>query len=70
MAEVQPQDANALVANSGRIATAILAAWVWIIKLSLSRHFSQLDKLRESVDSIDKRLARIEGRIEQQDHER
>jgi hypothetical protein len=68
---------SGIAISPGWIAAAALAAWGWFTRLAIGRHFKALDKLADKVDGmgttvtkIDTRLAKIEGRFEQQDAER
>lgn len=70
MSEVSAESTPDILASGGWIATALIAAWSWITRFALARHFKQLDELSTAIGNIDKRIARLEGRFEQQDSER
>ncbi len=76
-AEQLPSAAPDILANSGWLATGVLAVIGWISRVAMGRHFKSLDKLAEKVEEmgtsiakVDTRLARIEGRFEEKDHDR
>lgn len=76
-AEQIPPSSVEVLAHSGWIATAIVSLIAWAGKMALGRHFKSLDELSTKFDtmntaitSVDKRLSKLEGRFEQQDHER
>lgn len=70
VSDVPSHSTPELLLNGGWLATAILAAWGWVTRVALGRHFRQMDELTKSLANIDKRMARLEGRFEQQDAER
>jgi hypothetical protein len=60
--------------SAGWLVAGLLAVWGWLTRVAVGRHLKGLDDLSKKVDgvvnkvgSIDTRLARIEGRFEQQD---
>lgn len=72
---------GALQSVGGWILAAAMAVGGWVFRLAVGRYFKAADeqaaaqteamqKLAEAVGDIGERLARIEGRFEQQDHGR
>ena len=70
MSDVLQDSALEILANSGWLATFVLGVLGWLGRTALGRYATQLDEVIKIVAQMDKRLARIEGRFEQQDSER
>ena len=72
-----PSFVSELIAHGGWLTTAVLAVIGWFTRMAMGRHFKALDKFTETVEEmgktmnkIDTRLSKIEGRFEQQDHQK
>ncbi len=78
-AEQLPTGGAEVLLHGGWVTTAAIGALAWLARVTIGRNLKSLDdkldkqaedtgRLTEMVTKMDSRLARLEGRFEQQDH--
>ena len=76
-----PTGGAEVLLHGGWVTTAAIGALAWLARVTIGRNLKSLDdkldkqaedtgRLTEMVTKMDSRLARLEGRFEQQDHSR
>jgi hypothetical protein len=54
--------------QGGWIIAAATGLWGFVLRALVGRHIKLLDKIEDRLDSVDSRLANIEGRMQERDH--
>jgi len=52
-----------------KLIAEIIAAWWFVIRVLFGWHFGMLKEINSKIDAINERLARLEGRNQERDHD-
>ena len=68
MPDESNQAVSAISQNGGWVLAALTGTWAFITKWALSRYVRSHEQINETLQNIDKRLSRIEGRFDERDN--